>query len=418
MVANIKKWRHVGKCAQQLLRTTRMESDSRKRPPKESEQVMSRKEVLEQLVWTSPKLQEIFRVIYESVLPKEKDRIAGPGKYRFRKIMITEDQPLIAWFYEVLHAQLNDKERTEFADRFNRPPGPPKCAHDPRLSHLVVGGILYNVAAQGTNLDKDCNFVIVSTCGPTVAAELQACLRVWRVSQCNEVTILRLCVENSRDTYREAQQIYKAMVEMAANGETENAIERLFECLNKHQGEVDMWKKTAEGVNKCREAWSHATNTTVHDTMWKGAAEYHHAKNCSATDPSAPPGGGPPPSGDPGVVSNQDGNREEGKTRPEEHGLGAVELALLSPNHTWTTSDLDNPLFFERGLRLLQWDRLRIKGDTAHIHPYVNYKKLPQENRDPIKERVAQDVREHQLEDYRQQCRRQSYGDHPKDQSS
>lgn len=69
------------------------------------------------------------------------------------KIIITEDTPLIAWFYEivlrflyveaeVLHSGLSQPDRISLVRRFND-------AKDPLKALILV----YTVGAQGVNLD-------------------------------------------------------------------------------------------------------------------------------------------------------------------------------------------------------------------------------------------------------------------------
>jgi hypothetical protein len=78
------------------------------------------------------------------------------------KIIITEDTPLVAWYYErvlnylhvntrVLGAYLKPEERKRLIDDFND-----------RKSELKILIVMYAVSAQGVNLDRCCSRVLVA----------------------------------------------------------------------------------------------------------------------------------------------------------------------------------------------------------------------------------------------------------------
>lgn len=130
-------------------------------------------EMLLFVVW--PTLRYILSQIRDYVLPTKAD-----GAYE--KLLITEDLPSLAWFWEialkfvyidaaVLHANLDSNERQVLQNRFN----------DPKDS-LRVKIIMYSVSAQSMNLDKACSRVLVATPAVNAPLELQAVHRVIRVS--------------------------------------------------------------------------------------------------------------------------------------------------------------------------------------------------------------------------------------------
>ena len=132
-------------------------------------------EKLKFLSYGSPTLRYILSQIRDYVLPTEAD-----GTYE--KLLITEDLPNLAWFWEkvlqflyidavVLHANLGNNERQMLQDRFN----------DPNDS-LKVKIVMYSVSSQGVNLDKACNRVLIATGAINAPLELQAAHRVIRVS--------------------------------------------------------------------------------------------------------------------------------------------------------------------------------------------------------------------------------------------
>ena len=140
---------------------------------------------------------------------------------RPRKLLLTEDIPLTAQFWElcvnfvyvecaVVHAGLSDTKRIDLVSRFN----------DPEDS-LVVLVIMHSVSSQGVNLDKSCSRVIVVTNAPNAPLEWQSwgriirvfTSRVWfvllsrlivlQVSQTTEVQVIRVIVKNSHYIHRE-----------------------------------------------------------------------------------------------------------------------------------------------------------------------------------------------------------------------
>jgi SNF2 family DNA or RNA helicase len=92
---------------------------------------------------------------------------------RPRKIIITEDTPVVAWYYErvlnhlhvptkVLAAYLNADERKKVVDEFNN-----------INVGVVVLLVMYAVSAQGLNLDPRCSRVLVTAPAVNTAARFR-----------------------------------------------------------------------------------------------------------------------------------------------------------------------------------------------------------------------------------------------------
>jgi hypothetical protein len=143
-------------------------------------------ECLRFLTYGSPKLRYILYKIHSYVLQN-----TTAGKYR--KFLLTEDIPLSAHFWEmvcnltyvetaVLHSGLSDQERVDLIRRFN----------DPK-STLLILCIMYNVNAQGANLDTCCSRVLVVTAAINAPLEVQAYSRVIRVMFFYHLNFLSTC---------------------------------------------------------------------------------------------------------------------------------------------------------------------------------------------------------------------------------
>ena len=131
--------------------------------------------MLQLLSYGSPKLRYILNQLRTYVLPENTSGVK-------RKLLITEDIPLVAFFYEcairityidveVLHAGLTNAEREILVKRFKN--------KDDSLTVLII---MYQVSAQGVNLDSCCSRVIVCTPAINAPSEIQAWSRLIRVS--------------------------------------------------------------------------------------------------------------------------------------------------------------------------------------------------------------------------------------------
>lgn len=98
------------------------------------------------------------------------------------KILVTEDSPLLAWWWELFlnmaqirtrtfHASLSHGQRDQLIQEFN----------DPKAT-LQVMILPYDVGALGLNLQRDCSRVVVMSGAKNHGLETQAAMRPARVS--------------------------------------------------------------------------------------------------------------------------------------------------------------------------------------------------------------------------------------------
>lgn len=144
---------------------------------------------------------------------------------------------MIAWYWEVvlnelhiptqvLHSDLSSEERFKVVNDFRTKP------KDRDLSHLTVCILMYTINASGVNLDDDCWVCIVNTAAANASLEIQACARIIRVSQPKKVKVVRLCLENSHDEWRDAVQANKALFDAATKAYNADALEICGASLN------------------------------------------------------------------------------------------------------------------------------------------------------------------------------------------
>jgi ERCC4-related helicase len=136
--------------------------------------IKNREDRLRYLCEGSPKLRYLLQQLRDIVDKKQNDKP--------HKILLTEDVPTVAWFWElvcrwlyidarVLHSGMTQTERDDLVDRFNDPTDP-----------LCVLINMYSVSATGINLDRSCCYILIMTPGPSPSHEVQAWGRVRRVS--------------------------------------------------------------------------------------------------------------------------------------------------------------------------------------------------------------------------------------------
>ncbi|KAK3623405.1 hypothetical protein LTR56_010401 [Elasticomyces elasticus] len=225
-VQSIKKWRAAGLSADVVLESICPNAVI----PVEGMPRPSRIARLAQLVYGAPKLREIFRHIAKYVLP-------GRGEKRFKKLLITEEYPLVAWFFElvlnflhiptqVLHSGLSDDARHTIVRDFNTVPA------DNDYNHSTILILMYTINASGVNLDRDCHRVIVNTAASSAPSELQAWSRVVRVSQRENVEVTRFSVANSHDLYRDSAQANKSLVDLAQRGLSAPTLDYMVTLIN------------------------------------------------------------------------------------------------------------------------------------------------------------------------------------------
>ena len=131
-------------------------------------------EKLKFLTFSSPALRFILHQVTTYVLPQS--TIEKP-----RKLLLTEDIPLTAQFWEicvnfvyvkcvVFHSGLINLKRVELVARFNDPDSP-----------LLVLIMMHSVSSQGVNLDQYCSRVVVVTNARNALLEWQSWGRIIRV---------------------------------------------------------------------------------------------------------------------------------------------------------------------------------------------------------------------------------------------
>jgi hypothetical protein len=118
----------------------------------------------------------MLRGLVHEVLKHVKEKRPG-------KMLITEDIPLLAWWWEMtlnllgfktvtFHSALTASERDKTIQRFN----------DPK-DDLQAMVLPYDVGALGLNCQGDCSKVIVMSCAKNHGTETQAVFRPVRVSR-------------------------------------------------------------------------------------------------------------------------------------------------------------------------------------------------------------------------------------------
>jgi hypothetical protein len=117
----------------------------------------------------------MLRGLLFEVLKHIRDNVPG-------KILVTEEVPLLAWWWEMtlnllgvkattFHSGLSNSDRDKLQVRFNDP-----------QDDLVVMVLPYEVGALGMNLQAHCSRVIVMSCAKNHGTETQAVFRPIRVS--------------------------------------------------------------------------------------------------------------------------------------------------------------------------------------------------------------------------------------------
>lgn len=133
----------------------------------------TRAQYLKMLSDSSPILQAMFDKIRSAVL-------------RGEKLLVLEQVPLIAWFWELavklvhiecatMHAALDQAGRAKLVEDFTSP-------HGPRVLILM-----FDVGGQAINLQKFCRLVFLAHPGLNYAKVEQAKGRIIRVSKCPEI---------------------------------------------------------------------------------------------------------------------------------------------------------------------------------------------------------------------------------------
>ncbi|SMR53600.1 unnamed protein product [Zymoseptoria tritici ST99CH_1E4] len=239
-VETIQQWRDSGLELADILELTTLNEVC---PPRK----LSRIGRLKRSKEGSPKMTKTMKHIHHFVLPK-------PGeKIKLRKLLITEEYPLIAYYWErilnelhilteVLHSNLSKKSREHVIEEFREE------IKEDDLEGLRVCILMYSINASGVNLDPACYRCIVSTSAINAAQEIQAFSRLIRVSQPEIVHVYRLCVRNSNDEWRDARQANKVLFTSATKAFSDGALVTLAGILNTNgAAEVQEVRESALG---------------------------------------------------------------------------------------------------------------------------------------------------------------------------
>ncbi|KAJ1326705.1 SNF2-related protein [Microdochium nivale] len=194
-------------------------------------------EYLAMAVRRSPILRQILAYIKNNIVNRD------PGE-KIRKLLITEDIPVLAWYYEivlqfagfncrVLHSDLTNIQRQELVEDFNSPSSD-SC-------QILIQ--MYKVGAVGTNLHHNCSRVIVASQSHSLRMQSQAIHRVIRFGQENVVQVARLMVNNSFHAFQEGRQVDKLLPELSVRAQ-QKTNEDLVLLLNLMQHEsYQAWDK-------------------------------------------------------------------------------------------------------------------------------------------------------------------------------
>ncbi|KAL1623787.1 hypothetical protein SLS54_004248 [Diplodia seriata] len=219
LVQDMRGYRSRGHSVEWIIKETRRPSDT-------GLPLTCRKDKLRYLCWGSPKLR--------LCLAQVRDTIINGGS----KLLITEDTPLMAWYFElvlqflhvethVLHADLTAPERQNLVDSFNDPKSSLKC--------LIL---MYNVSSQGVNLHGASNVAFVATGAINAGLEMQAWGRLIRIAQKKPVTIIRCQTRNSFDQFRDSRQREKQKTILATTSYSSEMTALLVKLLNEGNCEV------------------------------------------------------------------------------------------------------------------------------------------------------------------------------------
>ncbi|KJX94525.1 hypothetical protein TI39_contig4182g00005 [Zymoseptoria brevis] len=153
----------------------------------------TQREMMKWLSYGSPKLRYLIEY-YATKVMRSPDR----------KLMVCEDIPFSAWFWELAfatmnipaatyHGDLSEKQRRKMVADFNDP-----------NSTLRVLICEYGCTVAGMNFQKCCNDVFVCTAGVNLHIEHQVQYRPCRADQVKpQVNIVRACVMGTEDELRE-----------------------------------------------------------------------------------------------------------------------------------------------------------------------------------------------------------------------
>lgn len=154
--------------------------------------------------------------VLQAVLHEVRNHVLVPGK--IEKILIIEDVPFTAFYYEcvlqamgikarVYHSSLTYKERDDLKASF-------KSSDENSVSVLIL---MYRVGSFGLNLDGACCRVLIASPAESHGKEEQAAYRVVRVTtEHAKITVSRVHTKNTYHDYRVSRQVDRMIPDLAS----------------------------------------------------------------------------------------------------------------------------------------------------------------------------------------------------------
>ncbi|KAL5372897.1 hypothetical protein DPSP01_013126 [Paraphaeosphaeria sporulosa] len=182
---------------------------------------------LEFFAYGSPMLRGLAKEMHDHI---HRNR---PGK-----LLVTEDIPLLCWWWDLFmnmalmktttfHSALSASERDSIVKDFNK------------VGVKLAGLILpYEVGAFGINLQNDSSRVLVMTGAKNMGTEIQAMFRPVRMNSPREVTIIKMHVQDTVASFRESKKVDKYIVELATRAADPIIRQLAVQLLNEYREEV------------------------------------------------------------------------------------------------------------------------------------------------------------------------------------
>ncbi|KAI4600820.1 hypothetical protein KJ359_012982 [Pestalotiopsis sp. 9143b] len=324
---------------------------------------------------------------------------------KIKKVLITENVPMLAYYYEVvlqfigincrtLHADLGEGERKRLIADFN--------SDSWESTQVLIQ--MYTVGFAGTNLHKNCSRVIVGAQAHSLAVQWQAIHRVIRVGQTENVDVIRVKIPNSFHAFLESQQTEKILPELSARVQG-SASHILVQLLNDFQSEVveawDIDDDSHRPMSASPGISSGHGPTTVHpeDETSSQKERSKHLFESIEKDDEISSGLDLEEKENPSedrTIKKRKLNFRDMKTRVEyyqefrklpetrshfDHQKYRTHhlLQFEKVGGVWTIEDLENPAVLERGLELI----LRAMSGASHVDlvpvPQINLFRVPRD---------------------------------------
>ncbi|OJD38094.1 dna repair [Diplodia corticola] len=336
------------------------------RRPGDITPITTRRERLKYLCWGSPKLRLLLRQVRDVVLHQKS------------KLLVTEDTPIVAWFFElvlqffhvktyVLHSDLSSNDRRELIQNFN--------SKESDLSCLII---MYGVPSLGINMHGAAHHAFVATGAINAGMEMQAWGRLVRISQKHQVNIVRCQTANSHDQYRDSQQLYNQKLILATASYSTEMRELLVTLLNEGNAEVKALHKSpiAELLRRGEEQlrlFGEEDQTTSNDMECEESGQLL-AKTAKDNFDVAPNR-----MGGKTVASFRQEIRKMNSTEREklDQRIMKFELMLrLDPDRVYHPVDLEDMDIHDRALVLLHRARFGQAHENVRLTPHIHYDAL------------------------------------------